>query len=187
MVVLQQVLLIARRSFVRTMRQPGVFIPPLVFPLMLMAVNSNGLAERPRIFPGSRTRVVSRLLRAVLVHAGRAFRLWHCRHRSRARHRHRLSQPARADADSGALALLLGHIGGAARARRNAGMPFFTLGVALAAGVHIDAGVGGAAMILVLAVLIAAGFGTPSGCGSRSAPARPKGCSRSFRCSSSSS
>ena len=27
----------------RTARQPGVWIPPLLFPLMLMAVNSNGL------------------------------------------------------------------------------------------------------------------------------------------------
>ena len=43
MVVLHQVWLIARRSIVRTMRQPGVFIPPLTFPLLLMAVNSNGL------------------------------------------------------------------------------------------------------------------------------------------------
>ena len=35
--------LIARRSLVRTARQPGVWIPPLTFPLILMAVNSNGL------------------------------------------------------------------------------------------------------------------------------------------------
>jgi hypothetical protein len=41
--MLHQVGLIARRSVVRTMRPPGVFIPPLTFPLMLMAVNSNGL------------------------------------------------------------------------------------------------------------------------------------------------
>jgi len=38
-----QVLLIAGRSLVRTFRQPGTWIPPLTFPLMLMAVNSNGL------------------------------------------------------------------------------------------------------------------------------------------------
>ena len=34
------------------------------------------------------------------------------------------------------------------------------LSVGLAAGVHIDAGVGGAALILVFALLIAVGFGT---------------------------
>jgi ABC-2 type transport system permease protein len=55
-------------------------------------------------------------------------------------------------------ALLLGQIGGAV------GLGFcqavIYLGVGLAAGVHIDAGVGGALLILLLAVLIAAGFGT---------------------------
>ena len=38
-----QVWLIAQRSIVRTFRQPGTWIPPLTFPLLLMAVNSNGL------------------------------------------------------------------------------------------------------------------------------------------------
>src|ERR671931_1321460 len=43
MTAASQVWLIARRSLVRTARQPGTWIPPLTFPLMLMAVNSNGL------------------------------------------------------------------------------------------------------------------------------------------------
>ena len=42
-VTARQIFLIARRSVIRTFRQPGVWIPPLTFPLMLMAVNSNGL------------------------------------------------------------------------------------------------------------------------------------------------
>jgi ABC-2 type transport system permease protein len=33
------------RSIVRTVRQPASFIPPLVFPTMLLAVNSGGLAS----------------------------------------------------------------------------------------------------------------------------------------------
>ena len=41
--IAHQVALIAQRSLKRTARQPGVWIPPLTFPLMLMAVNSNGL------------------------------------------------------------------------------------------------------------------------------------------------
>src|SRR5581483_7989373 len=55
-------------------------------------------------------------------------------------------------------ALLLGQIGGAV----GLGLvqAFVYLGVALAAGLHIDAGVGGAAVVLTLAVLIAAGWGT---------------------------
>jgi ABC-2 type transport system permease protein len=34
---------IARRSVVRTARQPASFIPPLIFPIALMAVNAGGL------------------------------------------------------------------------------------------------------------------------------------------------
>jgi ABC-2 type transport system permease protein len=156
MVVLRQVLLIARRSFVRTMRQPGVFIPPLVFPLMLMAVNSNGLRAATHL-PGFPTRsflaffVPFSFMQGALFASGIA------------------GTDLARDIDTGFLnrlaltpirgsALLLGHIGGALGL--GAMQACLYLGVALAAGVHIDAGVGGAAMILVLAVLIAAGFGT---------------------------
>ena len=38
-----QVGAIARRSVVRTARQPASFIPPLIFPIALMAVNAGGL------------------------------------------------------------------------------------------------------------------------------------------------
>jgi ABC-2 type transport system permease protein len=38
-----QVGAIARRSVVRTARQPASFIPPLIFPVALMAVNAGGL------------------------------------------------------------------------------------------------------------------------------------------------
>ena len=51
----QQIFLIARRAFIRTFRQPGTFIPPLTFPLMLMAVNSNGLRAATHL-PGFPTK-----------------------------------------------------------------------------------------------------------------------------------
>src|SRR5438128_11911936 len=54
-IVAGQVSLIARRSIVRTARQPGTWIPPLTFPLMLMAVNSNGLRAATHL-PGFPTR-----------------------------------------------------------------------------------------------------------------------------------
>ncbi len=38
-----QVLHLARRSVIRTLRQPANWITPLIFPLALMAVNSGGL------------------------------------------------------------------------------------------------------------------------------------------------
>jgi ABC-2 type transport system permease protein len=156
MVVVQQIAVIARRSFVRTMRQPGVFIPPLLFPLMLMAVNSNGLRAATHL-PGFPTRsflaffLPFSFMQGALFASGIA------------------GTDLARDIDTGFLnrlaltpvrssALLLGHIGGALGL--GAVQAVLYLGVALAAGVHIDAGVGGAVMILVLAVLIAAGFGT---------------------------
>lgn len=50
-----QVYLLARRSVVRTLRQPANVIAPLLFPLMLLAVNSGGLKAETRLpgFPGN--------------------------------------------------------------------------------------------------------------------------------------
>lgn len=48
---LTQVSEIARRSFVRTLRQPAQMVPALVFPLFLLAVNAGGLDAATEI-PG---------------------------------------------------------------------------------------------------------------------------------------
>jgi ABC-2 type transport system permease protein len=50
-----QVLLLARRSVVRTVRQPANVFAPLLFPLLLLAVNSGGLKAETRLpgFPTS--------------------------------------------------------------------------------------------------------------------------------------
>jgi ABC-2 type transport system permease protein len=46
-----QVFLLARRSVVRTIRQPANVVAPLLFPMMLLAVNSGGLKAETRL-PG---------------------------------------------------------------------------------------------------------------------------------------
>jgi ABC-2 type transport system permease protein len=46
-----QVFLLARRSVFRTIRQPANVIAPLIFPMMLLAVNSGGLGAETRL-PG---------------------------------------------------------------------------------------------------------------------------------------
>jgi len=53
--VIDQIYLIGRRSVVRTMRQPANVVAPLVFPLMLLAVNSAGLRAETKLpgFPGT--------------------------------------------------------------------------------------------------------------------------------------
>ena len=50
-----QAFLLARRSVVRTLRQPANIIAPIVFPLLLLAVNSAGLKAETHIpgFPGT--------------------------------------------------------------------------------------------------------------------------------------
>ena len=42
---------VARRSIVRTMRQPAMVVPALVFPLLLLSINSGGLHAATRL-PG---------------------------------------------------------------------------------------------------------------------------------------
>ena len=48
---LDQVILLARRSVVRTVRQPANVIGPLVFPLLLLSVNAGGLKAETHL-PG---------------------------------------------------------------------------------------------------------------------------------------
>src|SRR5919206_1979097 len=46
-----QVANVARRSLLRTLRQPAQIVPALIFPLFLLAVNSSGL-KRATSIPG---------------------------------------------------------------------------------------------------------------------------------------
>ncbi len=154
--MIQQIWLIARRSIVRTFRQPGVWIPPLTFPLMLMAVNSNGLRAATRL-PGFPTRsflaffLPFSFIQGALFASGIA------------------GTDLARDIDTGFLnrlaltplrgsALLLGQIGGAVGLGALQAVVYLTVG--LAAGVHLASGAAGAALILVLAILIATGWGT---------------------------
>jgi hypothetical protein len=58
-VAAEQIYLLARRSVVRTIRQPANIIAPLIFPMMLLAVNSGGLKAETRL-PGFPTGSMSR-------------------------------------------------------------------------------------------------------------------------------
>ena len=142
-VIAHQVALIAQRSLKRTARQPGVWIPPLTFPLILMAVNSNGLKAATHL-PGFPTSSFLAFFVPFSFMQGALFASAIA------------GTDLARDVDTGFLnrlaltpvrgaALLIGEIGGA---------------VGLIAGVHIDTGVAGAFLILVLAVLIATGWGT---------------------------
>ena len=58
-----QVEAIARRSLVRTARQPAMVIPPLVFPVALMAVNAAGLQSSTELYPVDAREAVADLAR----------------------------------------------------------------------------------------------------------------------------
>ena len=137
-VVRSQVWLIARRSVMRTRSQPGTWIPPLMFPLMLMAVNSNGLRAATHL-PGFPTTsflaffLPFSFMQGALFASGIA------------------GVDLARDIDTGFLnRLALTPVRGLgaparpdrrrARPRRAAGVVYLAVG--LAAGVHIDAGVG---------------------------------------------
>ncbi|MGI8540849.1 MAG: hypothetical protein ACR2N0_13940, partial [Rubrobacteraceae bacterium] len=46
-----QISVLSRRSVVRTLRQPAMVIPSLIFPMMLLAVNAGGLTSATEL-PG---------------------------------------------------------------------------------------------------------------------------------------
>jgi ABC-type multidrug transport system permease subunit len=72
MAAADQAYLLARRSVVRTVRQPANIIAPVVFPLMLLAVNSAGLRAETHI-PGFPTGSIVAFILAVPFIQGALF------------------------------------------------------------------------------------------------------------------
>src|SRR2546430_1183868 len=149
-----QVGLIAWRSARRTVRQPALVIAPLTFPLMLMAVNSNGLKAATRL-PGFPTHSFLSFFLPFSFIQGALFAA------------STAGTDLARDIDTGFLnrlaltplhgtALLAGQLGGAmAQALVQA---FVYLAVGLAFGVHFASGPGGMALLVLLALFVAAGF-----------------------------
>ena len=146
---------LARRSVIRTMRQPAYVIPPLVFPTLLVTVNAAGL--RPStLLHGFPTHSFLAFAIAVPFVQGALFSTMNAG-----------TELAR-DIQSGFLnrlaltpmrgsALIVGHLAGVMLL--GLVQALFYICFALAVGVRFSAGVGGAFVILALASLIAASFG----------------------------
>lgn len=150
----RQVALIARRSIVRTVRQPANVVPPLLFPLMLMAVNSNGLEAATRL-PGFPTDSFLDFFLPFSFMQGALFAA------------STAGTDLARDVDTGflnrlaltpmrGLALIVGQLGGAVT--MGAVQALVYLGVGLAFGVRFETGVAGVAVLFVLAVLIVLGW-----------------------------
>jgi ABC-2 type transport system permease protein len=153
--VVSQIFNIAGRSVVRTLRQPAMIIPNVTFPLLLLAINSNGLRAATHL-PGFPTKsfldffIPISFIQGALFASGTA------------------GVDLARDIDTGFLnrlaltpmrgaALLLGQLGGAVALGTIQAVIY--LGVGIAAGVRFETGVAGAIVLFILAVLVALGFG----------------------------
>jgi ABC-2 type transport system permease protein len=152
---LRQVGQLARRSVVRTVRQPAQIVPALVFPLFLLAVNSSGLA-RATSLPGFPTSNYLTFALAVPFMQGALFAAMNA------------GTDLARDVESGffnrlaltplrGVGLLAGMLGGAVALGIVQAITFLLVGVAAGAG--FAAGPGGALVILALSIVMSVGFG----------------------------
>jgi ABC-2 type transport system permease protein len=149
------VFVLARRSVVRTVRQPANVVFPLVFPLLLLAVNAGGLDSATRL-PGFPTDSFVAFALAIPFIQGALFATMNA------------GTDLARDIQSGFLnrlaltpmrgvALLAGQLGGIVTMAVVQALVY--LGVGLAVGVRLESGVAGALVLLAFAVLVAIGFG----------------------------
>jgi ABC-2 type transport system permease protein len=150
-----QVFLLARRSVVRTIRQPANVIFPLVFPLLLLAVNSGGLRAESNL-PGFPTHSLVAFLLAVPFIQGALFATMGA------------GTDLARDIQTGFLsrlsltpmrgtALLAGQLGGVVALGFAQAAVY--LGVGLAVGVRPASGVLGAVVLFAFAFVVTLGFG----------------------------
>ena len=150
-----QVGAIARRSIVRTARQPASAIPPLVFPVSLMLVNSAGLDASTRL-EGFPTDSFLAFALAVPFIQGALFATMNAgtdlARDVQTGFVNRLSLTALRD-----WALLAGLLSGVVAL--GIVQALFYLAVGLASGVEIESGVGGVLVLLAYATIVALSFG----------------------------
>ncbi len=149
-----QVAQLARRSVLRTLRQPAQVVPTILFPLFLLAVNSAGLEAATRL-PGFPSDAYLDFAMAFAFMQGAIFSMINA------------GTDLARDVESGFLsrlaltpmrraALLVGQLAGAMAVSLLAGMVYLLVG--LIAGVTVVTGVGGVVVLFVLALLIGLAF-----------------------------
>jgi ABC-2 type transport system permease protein len=147
---------LARRSVLRTLRQPAQIVPALVFPLFLLAVNSGGLKDATSL-PGFPTDSYLTFALAVPFMQGALFSVMNA------------GTDLARDIETGFLnrlaltplrgaALLSGLLAGAVVLGLVQAATYLTVG--LIAGAELAAGAGGALVIVALSVTITVAFGS---------------------------
>jgi ABC-2 type transport system permease protein len=150
-----QVFLLGRRSVVRTLRQPANVVFPLVFPLLLLAVNSGGLDAATEL-PGFPADSYVAFALAVPFIQGALFATMNA------------GTDLARDIQTGFLnrlaltpmrgiALLAGQLGGVVTMGIVQAVVYLSVG--LAVGVEFEAGVPGIVVLLLFAVVTSLGFG----------------------------
>jgi ABC-2 type transport system permease protein len=150
-----QVYLLARRSVVRTLRQPANVVAPLLFPMLLLAVNSGGLKAETNL-PGFPTNSFVAFALAVPFIQGALFATMNAgtdlARDIQTGFLNRLSlTPMRG------VALLAGQLGGVVALGLVQAAVY--LGVGLAVGVRPESGVPGVLVLFAFAFLVALAFG----------------------------
>jgi ABC-2 type transport system permease protein len=152
----REVGILAGRSVRRTMRQPILIVPTIVFPLFLLAVNASGLEAATKI-PGFPTSSYLDFAISVTFMQGALFAATTA------------GTELANDIETGFLnrlqltplrgaAVLAGQMAGALVLSLIGAISYLVVG--LIAGVHIAAGVGGAVVLVALALVVALGFGS---------------------------
>jgi ABC-2 type transport system permease protein len=146
---------LARRSVLRTLRQPAQIVPALVFPLFLLAVNAGGLNNATKL-PGFPTDSYLTFALAITFMQGAMFALMNA------------GTDLANDVETGFLnrlaltplrgsALLTGMLSGVVVLGFIQAVTYLLVG--LTAGAHVAAGVGGVLVIFALSFLMTIGFG----------------------------
>jgi ABC-2 type transport system permease protein len=146
---------LARRSLIQTVRQPSLIVPPIAFPLILLAINVNGLDAVARLPGFPATSYLDFAISFCFMQAA-LFAMTG------------VGTVLAADVQTGFLqrlaltrvhrvGLVLGYLSGVLAVSLLSGLVYVAVG--LAAGMEVKAGVGGVAVLLGLALLIAAAFG----------------------------
>jgi ABC-2 type transport system permease protein len=155
MSALPQVGAIARRSLVRTTRQPAAVIPPLIFPIALMAVNAGGLRSSTHL-PGFPTDSFLAFALAVPFIQGALFSTMNAgtdlARDVQTGFVNRLSLTALRD-----WALLIGQLAGVVVL--GVVQAAFYIAVGLAVGVHFASGAAGIVVLLVYGAVVSLAFG----------------------------
>ena len=155
-VFFDQVFQLGRRSVVRTVRQPANVVGPLVFPMLLLAVNSGGLKSATNL-PGFPTNSFVAFALAVPFIQGALFATMNT------------GTDLARDIQTGFLsrlsltpmrgvALLAGQLGGVVVL--TIAQAFVYLAVGFAVGVRLESGVAGVAVIVLFAIVVGLGFGS---------------------------